>query len=1213
MRRNEASLKLSRIGPLLLCFGLSLAGASWGQTYGGSLTGVVTDSSGAVIPGVKVTLTDVGKNLDFTAITDVAGRYVIRALPPSTYRLKVEAGGFATRVQDNIVLAVNQSTSVDVELQVGTTAQKIEVVAGPALLATQDASTGQEIQRSFINDLPLLGRSVFDLSALAPGVTQVSGASIGGGVVNNFISNGSRGAQADIIADGATTTNYEQNTGIQTTMYSPSVDMVQEFKLQQSNFSAEIGFSGSTVINMVTRSGTNDFHGTGWWFVRNNILTANNWYGNAGGVPLASRHYNLFGANTGGPIKKEKLFFFVNYEGLRDIYARTYGAGVPSQAMKNGDFGEICPEGFDAAGRCQGDGQLWDPYSGVYDASQGGPVRSLFIPYNRMDQYQSSGNPSLPAAFQLPPKPGNLIDPVSFKMMRYFPNPNYRVGQADYSRFNNWVGSGSDRSSNNMIDIKIDYAINPANLLVAKYSDSKGPGTSGNPWGNPYCAATNGPSTNHSQIFSMNYNRTFGPSTILQTTLGWARNWFERSDTTANFPNYDPYADLGLPAYTRESGFVATPAVWINGYRSILAGLGNIGSQSWGIMRQATETYQLAGNLSQLRGMHELKVGGEGRLHRLNYAQPGVPNGGYYFDFNAASEYPYWGGGDAMAGFMTGSAGFGGWGEYQIPVFGATQSYQFAAFVQDNWKISPKLTLNLGVRYDLNTPRTERFNRGNYFEPDIPSPLAGKVDGMPNLKGAVGFIDSENRHYFSWDANNFGPRFGFAYQLTPKTVIRGGYGLFYSIVITGASGVANGGFQGFSRSTNWTTTYQNDGATPWGRMSDPFPDGGPLLPVGSADGASSFLGDSFDSAPMKTLVQVTPYEQTWALGFQHQLPGNIVLDANYVGKKGTKLYFGFAGDLNNLGLEIEKYTPVQIEDLVSYVPNPFYGLLPAGAPLNTPTVQKYQLLRPYPQYTNVYLLTLPVANSSYHSFQLRIEKRFSKGLQFLVAYSNQKSIDDASVSHGGTIWLGGSASLQNPNNRRLERSLSQFDIPQVLNLSYVYYLPFGRGHSIGGNWNPVVNALLGGWKTNGIWRFSTGQPLGVSLASSQPLPTYGVQRPNLTGTLARNTGSEWRDMYFANPEVVELPAPYTIGNAPRTVGTIRTPGINTASLSILKDFYLGKVLEGMRLEYRAEFFNAFNHPIFCGPNTTLDSGQFGQVTSQCNAPREVQMALKLYW
>ncbi len=1211
----KTGLNFLKISTILVCLIVCMSGTAWSQVYSGSLTGVVKDSSGAVVPGAQVTLTDVGKNTNFTALTDDEGRYVIRALPPSTYKLKVEMTGFNTTVQDNLVLAVNQSTSIDVSLQVGEIGQTVEVTSAAALLSTQDSSTGQELNRTFINELPLLGRGVYDLTNLATGVTQVSGGYIGGGVANNFISNGSRNAQADIIADGASTSNFEQNTGIQTSMYSPSVDMVQEFKLQQSNFSAEFGFSGSTIINLVTRSGANDFHGTGWWFARRNAWTANNWYSNASGIELAPRRYNLFGGNVGGPIKKDKVFFFFNYEGLRDTAASTFNAGVPSPAMKKGDFGEICAEGFDANGKCMGDGQLWDPYSGVYNADEGGPVRSLFIPFNRMDLYQSPGSPNLPAGHQLPAVPGNLIDPVSLKMMQFFPDPNVNVGQASYNRFNNWVGAGSSNSTNNSYDTKVDYSINDKNVLSVKYAISKGLGTTGEIWpgtSNAFSSATNGPSDNISHFFATNYNRTINSSTILTTTFGWVRNKFVREDTIATVEGYDPVEDLGLPEYTRRSGFLATPAIYISDYNTIQPGLSDIGSQPWGIMRQATETWHLISTLSQVRGKHELKLGGEGRLHRLNYAQPGEPNGVYNFEYVGMSEHPWWGGGDAMASFLTGSAGSGGWGGYEVPVFGATQSFQYAAFVQDNWKVTPKLTVNLGVRYDLNTPRTDRFDRGSYFDPTATSPLAGQVDGFPNLKGVVKFINSEDRQYFSWDKNNIAPRLGFAYQVNPKTVVRGGYGLFYSIVITGASGVGSG-FQGFSRTSNWESTYQYDGVTPWGRMSDPFPNGGPLLPVGAADGDFSFLGDSFTGAPMKEFVHLTPYEQTWTLGVQREILGNIVVEANYIGKKGTKLYFGGAGAMNTLGPEIETYSDAQIADLNTFVPNPFYGKLPAGSPMNTPTVTKAQLLKPYPQYTDVGALTLPVGNSIYHSFQLRVEKRFSNGLQFLVSYTNQKSLDDSSVGHGGLTWLGGSTSLQNPNNRRLERSLSQYDIPQVLNLSYVYHLPFGKGKKFGSTWNPFVDAFLGGWRTSGILRFSSGQPLVLGLSGGQSLPTYGGQRPNLTGTLVRNTGPNWRDQYFANPEVAVKPDPYTIGTAPRTLGSVRTPGIRNADLTLMKDFNIGNLREGMRVEYRAEFFNAFNHPIFGGPNTTVEGGQFGVVSYQANRPREIQMALKLYW
>src|SRR6185295_19046555 len=282
--------------------------------------------------------------------------------------------------------------------------------------------------------------------------------------------------------------------------------------------------------------------------------------------------------------------------------------------------------------------------------------------------------------------------------------------------------------------------------------------------------------------------------------------------------------------------------------------------------------------------------------------------------------------------------------------------------------------------------------------------------------------------------------------------------------------------------------------------------------------------------------------------------------------------------------------------------------------LYAPTVQRTQLLLKYPQFTGVNSTEPPWANSIYHSFQLRVEKRFSNGLQFLASYTNQKSIDDSSVGGGGLTWLGGSLSnvLQDPNNRRLDRSLSQFDISQILQFSYVYALPIGRGRAIGRNMHPALDAVIGGWQTNGIWRFDTGQPIILGLSGGQSIPTYGGQRANLTGTLRRASGLNL-DQYFANPDVAVVPDPYTIGNAPKVQPNLRMPATRTGALSLFKEFSLASLREGARLEFRAEAFNALNHPQFAGPNATVNTDNFGKITSQANSPREVQLALKLYW
>jgi hypothetical protein len=1196
---------------LLLCvswlFNLSLQA----QIYSGSLTGVVTDPSGAVVPGAKVKLTDVDKGFSYDTETDSTGRYVLRSLPPSKYRLSVGLIGFNTHVQDGIVLNVNQNASVDVSLKLGAETQTVDVSAAAPVLSTQDAATGQELNRTFINDLPLLGRSVYDLASLAPGIhgnNPGSGGISNGGI--NFISNGSRNSTADILLDGVTATGFEQNSGINDPLYTPSVDSVQEFKIQQSNFSAEIGFSGATIINMVTRSGTNAYHGSAWEFLRNNVLTANNWFNNASSIPLAPRRYNLFGGTVGGPIRKDKTFFFFSYEGTRDVNAGTYTAGVPSAAMRNGDFREICAEGFDASGLCQGDGQLWDPYSGVYDSDLGGDVRKSFIPFNRIDLYQSPGNPNLEGTkFQLAPKPGNLIDPVASKMMSYFPLPNIKVGQAGYDIYNNWLGTGSNKSNNDQFDIKVDHSFNDNNRISAKFSRGVNSSTPANPFGNQL-DPTNNFGGSHTHLFAFNYTRTISPNTVLNLAYGFTRNFNDSKDYEV-----DP-TTLGLPAYMTTSGFKTAPSIAISNYHS--AGGASIGAVPWGIYFNANETHHILGSLSRIVGRHDLKMGGEWRVQRMNMHQPGEQGGYFIFDQNTTSKEPF-NQGDSMASFLTGLGDpANGWtGEYEVPVYPATQSHRFAGYIQDNWKVTDKLTLNLGLRYDLETPRTERYNRMSYINPDDPSPV--KAPGFENLTGVLGFVDNNNRHNNGWDKNNWGPRFGFAYKLTEKTVMRGGYGVFYSVTTRGAAGVGAYGFAGFDRFTPWVSSYNYDGETPGARLSNPFPGdpfpNGVWLPPGSSLGKLAFVGESIHG-PIRDApgANATPYEQTWTFGFQHELPGGIVLDTNYVGKKGTRLYFGGANDLNHLGPEIEGYSLDQISDLQTYVPNPFYGIISSDTSLGASEVQKSQLLLPHPQFTGMSGIAFPVANSIYHAFQLRVEKRFSRGIQFLGTYTFSKSIDDSSVTHGGLTWLGGETSLQDPNNYAIERGLSGFDVPHAVGLSYVWELPIGRNKAMGRNWHPVVDAILGGWKTNGIWSFSNGFPIQLMLSGGgTPLPTYGAQRPNLAGTLRRNEGADFLDNYFANPEVVQEPAHYAIGNAPRTLGSVRTPGISNANLSLLKSFAMDKFREGMRLEFRAEFFNAFNHPQFSRPDTALDSGSFGVISSTANSAREVQLALKFYW
>lgn len=745
---------IGRPAALALIFALTLSVGAWCQVFTGSLTGVVIDPSGAVIPNAKIVLTDIDKGYTTKATTDSIGRYLFRNLAPSKYKIAAASAGFRPYEQTGIFIQVNQNSSLDIELAIGQTGQTVEVVGtGAPLLSTQDSVTGQNLDRTQINNLPLINRGVFDLAFLAPGISQPAGSSFGpNNSANNFISNGSPNAQADIIIDGVSTTNYEQNSGAQLALYVPAVDAIQEFKVQQSAFSAETGFSGATVMNVVFRSGTNAFHGSAFEFLRNNALDANNFFNNSAGVALAANRRNDYGVTIGGPIRKNKTFFFADWNGIRAQSGGTNRAGVPSAAMRVGNFGELCGYkggSFDAAGMCSSpDGQLWDPYNSVFDSSQGGPVRQSYIPFNNMQTYQSPGNAKLPAAYGLPARAGNLIDPVGLKMLAYFPQPNIGVGTPQYNYQNNWIGATSGMYPNDQYDVKVDHRISDSMQIGGRITQAKGSYHNGNCFGNEADPCTQGPgdSTVHAAV--LNYTWTITPTTLLTVSGGMTRAWSFTHGVAADFPKFDPVTTLGLPQYIEASAIKATPALDINGGYPWAGGNTAVGSQAWSYLRYGQTVDHLIGTVSHMRGRHELKFGGEFRVHEINFEQAGTPAGLENFDFNSTSQNPYSGGGDAMAGALIG-ASWGAWGQYEIPLQESTANKQIGSFVQDNWRVNDKLTLNLGLRYDVDFPRTERYNRQSWVDPNAPTGIT--APGLAPLVGALQFASNKTKSPYDTD------------------------------------------------------------------------------------------------------------------------------------------------------------------------------------------------------------------------------------------------------------------------------------------------------------------------------------------------------------------------------------------------------------------------------------------------------------------------------
>jgi hypothetical protein len=1223
----------------------------FGQGYFGTVSGTLTDPSSAVIQGAKVTLVDEQKGYQFTAKSDANGHYLFASIPPGLYSVSVEIKGFEKAVRTHIKLNISENPSADFILKIAAGAQSVDVTAQSQTISTEDATTGQVVDRRYINDLPLIDRNVMDLTYLAPGVTDVDDQcpNCGG---TNFVSNGSRGASADILMDGASITNFEPNGGVTQAVYVPSPEAVEEFKVQQTNFSAEYGFSGASILNMVTRSGTNSFHGGVYDFIRNTITDANNWFNDRYGIPIPPVHRHEFGGTIGGPIIKKKTFFFFDWDGTLQSSMNTYQAGVPSANMQTGNFGEVCTSqggAFDSTGMCMmggapfNPGQLWDPYSGVYSSTDGGPVRSAFIPYNRVDLYISPGNPNLPANLQpAPGVAGNLIDPVASKVLSLFPAPNIPGG----SLYDNWIASGATPSNNEQFDVRIDHRFNEKNLLSGKYSQEWSSNTPYNCFKTFIDPCAGGANKNTAHIFAINDAYTFTPTLLLTTTFGITRGAMLIYAYNSSL-NSDPLGTLGFPSYLQSNGFNGVPAMFINDY--FAAGFPNAGNDPYGNYKQGQTTGQLSIILNKVHGPHELKFGFEGRLHQQNYIQTNAPLGYFNFDNRGSSVCPSiegssqcadgnTAGGDSMASFLMGqvSSGF-----YEIQFQPATENYQYAWFAQDNYKLTHKLTLNLGLRYDVSLPRTDRFNRQNWFNPNATSPLNNgtisyndPITGDPVTRPLMGgevFANSHERTNYVTDWSDLQPRFGFAYQFAQKMVVRGGYGIYYGQSRSGASGVVPYGGQGYDQYTNMVTTYNSDGATPYLHLSNPFPNG-LIQPPGSSLGLLNDVGYGANGPLRTRAANQTPYEQSWSFGIERQLPANVVFDVEYLGKKGTHLPFSGANQLDILGPWVEQYagnTPQMnaLNTLYTNPPgcaptcNPFAGIINDPNSSMTYSVPGFQLDTPDPQFNSISTDVQMIASSSYNGLQLTARKAFSNGLEFLVNYTWSKSIDDASVGDDNVTWLGSFTSIQDPNKPWLERSLSTFDIPSVLKFSYSYDIPIGIGRAFLGNCPRFLNAIIGGWKTNGIWQIADGRPLPITVSNGgTPIPTYGGQRPNLVGIPRRNYGHDWVDNFFSNPQVFEQPAPFTLGNMERTTAYVRSPLIFTSDLSLAKQFLLSKVNEGVNLELRLEAQNAFNHPLFSmgspGPygSGTLNVGDptFGMLTSMAPiGPRQVQLAVKI--
>jgi hypothetical protein len=1164
----DATTSLSWCGMVvILTFASSL---TYAQTTFGSIVGTVTDASGAAVPQAQVTLTNIDTSAKRTTITGAAGLYEFPNVTPGSYRLEVQAQGFQRASRTPINLEVNATIKIDVALQVGEVTQNIEVTEETPLLQPETSSLGQVVENRLTNELPLNGRNPLNLVALVPSVVpqgQAMGTATGANphAFGNYQIGGGLAQQSATFVDGAPVNTAYVND----TMLVPTQDSLQEFKVETNNLTAEYGKFAGGVINMSTKGGTNDLHGGAWEFLRNRVLNSSDFFSNLAGLKRPPFTQNEFGGNLGGPVYiphvyngKNKTFFFFDYEGFWLRQGQTFTNTNPTVAERGGDFsGLLSASGAQIP--------IYDPSTTVPNGSSGytrTPFPNNIIPSSRITL------------------PSNML-------LGLYPLPN--VPGVAFTNANNWIGNAPVGGDNNEVVTRIDQNISDKQHLFARYTYWGNVNQAIDPFGTGVCYDRCGERFN-TNSFVIDDVYVLSPTTTLDVVGSFLRWSYNRTPKVTGI-NVTEY---GWPAsLNNEISFHVLPMPIITGFdpNSFFGGDGG-SSQIFSY----DDNERIAGSVTKVMGVHTIKFGGEFLRQTHNYGQDNDGAGNYYFDTGFTSSSPLNPtGGSGMASYLLGDMSATSTSSLNQILFPAGEQDYRGLYVQDNWKVTRKLTLNFGVRWELMGSWTTRHNELSYFEPNVANPVAAAA-GL-DYPGTIGKVDSSTRssHYnINLDYHEFSPRVGLAYQIDSKTVLRAGYGIFY------IPNNLNQGLMPTSDSLNSHATpvlaSTNAGVTPYASFTNPFPNG-LVNPPGQniALAQSVILGQTLAS-PL--INNPWAYAQQFNFDVQRALGHGFMLDAAFGGNKGTHLVIG-SMPLDNLpdaDLSLGS-------KLLQSVPNPFYGLVQYGT-LSAATVTAEQLLRPYPQYTGVSLPSDNNGDSEYDSLQVKLEKRFSAGVSLLVGYTYSKMMSDTETN---STWLesGGVAGYQDPTNLKGERSISSFDVPSRLVIGYSVDIPVGKGRKyvVPG----VLDLVAGGWGIQGITTVQSGLPLHFTVSPNTSYSFGNNLRPNVNASCDKSvSGSpeEKRNEWF-NTSCFSAPPSFTFGSEGRNDPNLRGNGITNFDMSVYKNFPVGH--EGARFfQFRVEFFNLFNTPQFGFPGQVLGTSQFGVVSSQVNNPRLVQVAAR---
>jgi Carboxypeptidase regulatory-like domain len=1118
------------------------------QAFSASLTGVVHDSSDAAVPGAKVTLASPEKGIARMFTTDAEGRYSFALLPPATYTLTVEASGLSTYKQEGIVLTAGQASSQSVTLQVGQVKSEITVSAlETPILAADNANVSSDLNQQQIDQLPVDFRSAFGLVMLNSSVNNASQFQVvnGGGQSGtadqdiSFLNFGGGyfGTSAYLL-DGHWDTAADWGGVI----YVPSMEAVEEAKIQTNSFTAEYGWSTGNVYNVVTKSGSSSLHGDVFEFLRNSDLDANFFFNDAHGVPRTAFKRNQFGVAGGGPVyipglykQRNKTFFFAYYEGLRQGTPGPVLLTMPTAAEKSGDFSGISQT-------------IYNPFTTV--ATSGG--------FSRM------------------PFPGNIIPPsliskVAAKLIAFYPSPT------NSALTNNFSASASAAATSDEYGIRIDHNLTDSVRLFGRWSykwESKV--EEANYYGNdPGGPGSMNPNNRLDGAAGLTW--VLSPTTVLSVNAGY-NHWFE-GNVMEGYP-FD-FTQLGLPSFINATSN-QFPVVSVSGYAPL--GPQN-GAGQGGFPRN---DFTGSADLNKTYGSHSLSMGfmevtsqtGGGRIYPTTFNFGSVSTAGP----NPLTADPNLSG-NSIASLLLGVGTSGSTGVSFRPF---TSKHYYGIHFQDDWKVASKLTLNLGIRWEYQSAPTERYNQQNYFDFNAINPISSALGST--VKGTVVYngVGGVGPGLYNATWKDFAPRLGLAYQALDKLVVRAGFGLYYVPSFFG-----QGAGQGYGQSTPWVTTT-SDNYTPLNNLDNPFPNG-PLPQTGNSTGAMTNVGYSTSGSQLN---RPDPYMEQWMAGIQYALTKNDLVDVSYVASHGVKLAQG--------GLNYDQLPTADLalgNQLLQQVPNPYYGkITSSGCGLASPTVAYGQLLLPYPEFCGISIAQPLGSFSRYNALEVTFTHRWSSGLNLLASYTYSRFTDN---TVGTTSWLGQSP-IRDNYNLAAEKSVDAADTPHSLVVTYIYELPIGKGKKVGTNFSPVANAIVGGWQVSGVTTYKSGFPIAITTGTNNTNSFGGNQRPNLVGdpTLSNPTIHEW-----FNTAAFAQPAPFTFGNAPRYMTNVRAPGLGNWDIGLQKWFYYREIL---KLQFRAEMFNAFNHANFYGPDGNLTDPSFG-VISQTLPPRDIQFGLKLYW